>query len=329
MSSCEIKAVLLFSGGLDSIIAAQLLRSEGIQVFPVFCSSPFWKSENAKKAAKELNLNLRIIDVGEDIWDRVKNPKYGRGKGVNPCIDCKIMMLKKAKQYMKEIEAHFVATGEVLGERPMSQRIEAMKIISRESGLNNLLLRPLSAKLLPPTIPEERGWIKRENLLDISGRSRKKQLELIKLWGIDFFPSPAGGCILTDPIFSKRVRDLLRHDPEANLSEAILLKFGRHFRLIGDVKLVVGRNREENEKLMELLLPGDFLLKVEGFPGPIAILRGKKISPSVLELASGITLRYSDAPEDTVQEVKVTSNGKEATVITRKLSPEEVKRWMI
>ncbi len=328
-SNNKIKAVLLFSGGLDSIIAAQLLKREEIDVFPLFCSSLFWKSENAIKAAEKLNLNLKIIDISKDIWDKVKKPKYGRGKGVNPCIDCKIVMFKKAKQYMEEIKAHFVATGEVLGERPMSQRAEAMKIISQESGLNDLLVRPLSAKLLPPTIPEKKGWIKRENLLDISGRSRKRQLKLIKRWNIDFFPSPGGGCILTDPVFSRRVRDLLKYNPGAGIDEAMLLKLGRHFRLSKSVKLVVGRNKEENEKLKKLLSSGDLLLKAEGIPGPIAILRGKKISPLILKIASGITLRYSDALENSMQEVKVISDGKEITVVARKFSAEEVKKWMI
>ncbi|KUK18951.1 MAG: tRNA 4-thiouridine(8) synthase ThiI [Synergistetes bacterium] len=324
-----MKAVVLLSGGLDSILATKLLQREGIEVYPLFCSSIFWGEKSAIEAAKELNLNLKIIDVSEKIWNIVKNPKYGRGKGVNPCIDCKIMMLKEAKKYMEEIGAKFIATGEVLGERPMSQRKDAMSIIAKESGLNELLIRPLSAKLLPPTIPEKEGWIKRENLLDLKGRSRKKQLELVKEWGINFFPSPAGGCLLTDPVFSKRVKDLLKHNLNAGLHDAELLKYGRHFRLSESVKLVVGRNKEENEILENLALPNDLMLRVKDYPGPVAVLRGNSITPQILDIACGIVLRYSDAPADYMGSVIVKGKQGEGVVITKKLSPEGVTKWMI
>jgi len=262
-------------------------------------------------------------------WNAVKRPKYGRGRGVNPCIDCKVIMLKEAKNYMKETRAKFVATGEVLGERPMSQRRKIMEVIAQESGLKDILLRPLSAKLLPPTLPEREGWIKRENLLDIKGRARKVQIELAQKWGIDFFPSPAGGCILTDPSFSRRVKDLLKYTPEATLKDAELLKYGRHFRLERDIKLIVGRNEKENEILLRFLMPSDILLTAKDFPSPLAILRGNKITPPILNLACGIVLRYSDAPSNSIGEVKVVGKEGEVTFITRKLSPEEVKKWII
>ncbi|MCS7233659.1 MAG: tRNA 4-thiouridine(8) synthase ThiI [Synergistetes bacterium] len=325
----RVKAVLLLSGGLDSILAAKLLQRENIEIYPLFCSSIFWKSESAIRVSKELNLSLKIIDVNEKIWELVKNPKYGRGKGVNPCIDCKIMMLKEAKRYMEEIEAHFVVTGEVLGERPMSQRKEVMSIIARDSGLGDLLVRPLSAKLLLPTLPEREGWLKRENLLDIMGRSRKRQLELAKEWGINFFPSPGGGCILTDPTFSKRVKDLLNYDPDAKIFDAEILKYGRHFRLSDCVKLIVGRNLEENEILLKLALPGDFILKAEYYPGPIGILRGKQIPSHVLDLACGIVLRYSDAPWGSIDSVVVKDGQQEISMMASKFSPEDIKKYMI
>lgn len=324
-----MKAVLLLSGGLDSILAAKILQKEEIEVYPLFCSSIFWGNKSAIEAAKNLGLPLRIIDVGEKIWNAVKNPKYGRGKGVNPCIDCKIIMLKEAKSYMEEIGAQFVATGEVLGERPMSQRKNIMSVIAKESGLEDLLVRPLSAKLLSPTLPEMKGWLKRETLLDIMGRSRKKQLELAKELGIKFFPSPAGGCILTDPAFSKRVKDLLKYNPDATLFDVEMLKYGRYFRLSDDVKLVVGRDHEENENLLKLALPDDFILKVKDYPGPIGILRGRKITPQILDLACGIILRYSDAPVNSISNVIVKSKQGEVIVITRKLPSEEVKKHMI
>lgn len=324
-----MKAVLLFSGGLDSILTAKLLQREGIEVYPLFCASIFWGRRTAIEAAKELNLDLKVIDVSERIWDLVKRPKYGRGKGVNPCIDCKIMMLKEAKRYMEEIGAKFVATGEVLGERPMSQRKYMMSLIARESGLNEILVRPLSAKLLPPTLPEREGWIKRENLLDIKGRSRKRQLELVKRWGINSFPSPAGDCLLTDPVFSRRVRDLLKHNPNAGLHDAEILKYGRHFRLTEDVKLVVGRDKEENETLLSLALPDDLILKAKDYPSPIGILRGSLITPLTLERACGIVLRYSDAPQECIGSVVVKDKQGECIVVTRKLSPDDVKEWMV
>lgn len=329
MVDSKVKAVLLFSGGLDSILAAKLLQREGIEIYPLFCSSMFWDSKLTIKAAEELGLPLRIVDVSEKIWSLVKNPKYGRGKGVNPCIDCKIMMLKEAKKYMEEIGAHFVATGEVLGERPMSQRKDTMILIAKESDLEDFLVRPLSAKLLPPTLPEREGWVKREGLLDIMGRSRKRQLELAEELGVKFFPSPGGGCVFTDPAFSKRVKDLLKHDPDAKLLDAEMLKYGRHFRLSEEVKLIVGRDREENESLLRLALPDDFILKAENYPGPIGVLRGREVTSQVLELACGIVLRYSDVPSGSFDSVIVKSKRGEVIVLTSKLAPEEVKKYMI
>lgn len=324
-----MKAVLLLSGGLDSILVAKLLQKEGIEVLPIFCYSPFWKSSTAIEAAKKLGLSLRIIDISDKIWEAVKNPRYGRGQGVNPCIDCKIIMLKEAKRYMEEVGAKFVATGEVLGERPMSQRKNIMEIIAQESGLGDLLVRPLSAKLLTPTLPEKEGWINREKLLDIEGRSRKRQLELAKEWNIDFFPSPAGGCILTDPCFARRAKDLLKNNPYADLNDAELLKHGRHFRLGPKVKLIVGRDREENEALIKLSKHSDILITALDFPGPIGLLRGDPITTDMLNLACGIVLRYSDAPKDFIGGVRIWNEDRETVLMTRKLSDEEIRSLMI
>jgi tRNA U34 2-thiouridine synthase MnmA/TrmU len=234
-------------------------------------------------------------------------------------------MLRKAKEIMREVGASFVATGEVLGERPMSQNRSALRIVERESGLEGLLLRPLSAKLLPPTIPEKEGWVDREKLLDIRGRSRKRQVELAEKWGIKDYPSPAGGCLLTDPQFSRRLRDLMENE-ELSKENVLLLKIGRHFRLRKGVKLVVGRNKEENERLRELFREGDSLLQAYSHKGPDAILRGNASEEDII-LAGRIVARYSDLGEGEKLVVKVKDGGDREIEVEG--AEEEVVRKLI
>ncbi|MGB9798098.1 MAG: tRNA 4-thiouridine(8) synthase ThiI, partial [bacterium] len=268
-----MKAIVLLSGGLDSTLAIKLLLEQGIDVIAVHFTSPFFRSSWAVKTAREWGIPLLEIDITDDILKLLKAPPHGFGSQMNPCIDCHALMLRKAKEIMEEVGASFVATGEVLGERPMSQNREALRIVEKESGLEGLLLRPLSAKLLPPTIPEKEGWVDREKLLDIKGRSRKRQLELAEKWGIKDYPSPAGGCLLTDPQFSKRLKDLL-DNKELTKENVVLLKLGRHFRLRKGVKLVVGRNKEENERIREFSREGGILLRAYSHKGPDGLLRG-------------------------------------------------------
>jgi len=203
----------------------------------------------ALRAAADLGIEIELADISGEYLRMLTRPKFGYGSAINPCVDCRILMLKRARKYMAEIGAHFVFTGEVLGQRPMSQRRDTLRIVERESGLEGLLLRPLSAKLLPPTLPEQKGWIDRERLLAIQGRSRKEQMKLIRERGIADYPQPAGGCcFLTDQNYARKLRDLLAHmseDEELTMEHVMLLKVGRHFRLPDGTKVIVGRDEGE------------------------------------------------------------------------------------
>jgi tRNA U34 2-thiouridine synthase MnmA/TrmU len=241
-----------------------------------------------------LGIPLKVFNVSEDYLDVVRYPKHGYGSNMNPCIDCRIFMLRKAKAYMEESGASFIVTGEVLGQRPMSQRRDAMRLIEKEAGLEGLILRPLSAQFLQVTLPEREGWVDRNKLLNIQGRSRKPQIRLAEQYHIRDYPCPAGGCLLTDPGFGRRMKDLMDHDPEFSLNDVHLLKFGRHFRLSPKVKLVVGRNEEENQKIETFSQEGDILLKAVRYPGPLSLLRGEA-NRTEKERAASITARYSKA----------------------------------
>ena len=241
-----MKAITLLSGGLDSTLASKMVMDQGVELeavnfLTVFCTCTH-RGESclaSQKAVNRLGIPLRVFNVSDEYLDVVKHPKHGYGSHMNPCIDCRIFMLKKTQAYMKEIGASFIVTGEVLGQRPMSQRRDAMRLIEKEAELDGFILRPLSAKLLPATVPEKEGWVSREKLLDIQGRSRKPQMRLADHFGIQDYPCPAGGCLLTDPGFSMRLRDLALHEPDFSLNDVHLLKTGRHFRLSPKGKLIV------------------------------------------------------------------------------------------
>jgi len=298
-----MKAIALLSGGLDSTLAAKVTMEQGVELealnfLTVFCTCTN-RGETclaSQKAVETLGIPLKVFNVSEEYLYVVKYPKHGYGRNMNPCIDCRIFMLKKAKVYMEESRAAFIVTGEVLGQRPMSQRKEAMRLIEKEAGLEGFILRPLSAKFLPVTIPEKEGWVNREKLLNLQGRSRKPQIELADHFDIHDYPCPAGGCLLTDPIFAKRMKDLMIHDPTFSLNDVHLLKMGRHFRLSPEVKLVVGRNEEENQKIQTFAQGKDILFKVSSFPGPLALLRGKPDGGDI-EKAVNITAHYSKAKD--------------------------------
>jgi len=240
----------------------------------------------------------------------VKKPKFGWGASMNPCLDCHILMLKKVKEIMEKEKFDFVATGEVLGERPFSQTRGALLTVERESSLKGYLLRPLSAKLLEPTIPEKKGLVKREKLFDIQGRSRKRQIELAKKFKIKWYPQPAGGCILTDLEFGKKLRDLLEKYPEFNGNDVETLKLGRHF-WEGNVKIIIGRNYEENLKLETLKRKGDLIIKMKNYPGPTALIRAyqTKISKEILEKAKELILKYSKKAKDKTDVKFLIKNG--------------------
>lgn len=293
------KAIALLSGGLDSILATRLMLEQGIEVeavnfITVFCNctSRGKTCLASKSAADKLGVKLKVFEVSNEYFEIVKNPKHGYGKNINPCVDCRIFMFKKAGEYMKTIDASFLVTGEVLGERPMSQRRDAMRIIEKESGLEGLILRPLSARLMEPTVPEKEGLVDRNKLLDIKGRSRKPQFQLAEELHIKDYPCPAGGCLLTDSEFAARMRDLIAHSG-LTLNSVKLLKIGRHFRITPQAKLVVGRNEQENERLMRLANTGDVRFKPKEVKGPVGIGCGH-FDRNALVLASQIVVRYSD-----------------------------------
>ncbi len=292
----KVKALALLSGGLDSTIAVKLLLNQGVKVEAITFVTPFStagkEAENAAQVAEKLKVPLKTVNLGVDYLNVVRRPKYGYGKNMNPCIDCRIFMLKKAREYAEETGASFIVTGEVLGERPMSQRRKALAIIEEEAGLKGRVLRPLSAKLLPITEPEIRGWVDRNRLLDIKGRSRKRQIALAEEFGLVNYPNPAGGCLLTYKEYAAKLRDLFTHNKKVSLRDVHLLKIGRHFRY-GENKIIVGRNEAENKALLQLKTKSDYLFEVQGCGSPITLLQGPKSNEAVKKAAE-LTAYYSD-----------------------------------
>ena len=316
MSSSEtIRALVLLSGGLDSQLATVLLKSQGIQVTAVVFKSIFFDAQPAVDAAARLDILLKVIDFNDTIISLIEHPSHGFGAGLNPCIDCHTAMIRMAGNIMRENGFHFVATGEVLNERPMSQNRRTLPLIAKESGLEGYLLRPLSAKLLDMTEPEKKKWVDREKLLALEGRSRKTQLALAREFGIASFPQPAGGCLLTDPGYGQRLRDLRKHEGLRNITAIQLLRTGRHFRL-GKLKLIVGRNKADNEILERTVDNGTILLKVISVPGPVAII-SRPASEAELQLAAAICARYSDNKTNVPVAIEVTDgkNGKGTRII--------------
>ena len=309
-----MKAIALLSGGLDSILATKLILKQGVEVeavnfMTVFCNDTARGRTclAAKSAADMLGVPLKVFEISKELLDMVKNPKHGYGSNMNPCIDCRIFIFKKAGEYMKETGASFIFTGEVLGERPMSQRKDTMRLIEKETALKGLIVRPLSAKLMEPSIPEKEGLVDREKFMDIKGRSRKPQIQLAKDFGIDDYPNPAGGCLLTDPGFAKRMRDLMKHKPDFALNDVNLLKIGRHFRFNPEAKFIVGRNDEENRKLSHLSKEADLHFYPEDTTGPTGIGRGIFDEGTILK-AARIVARYSDGEPG--QALKITCKEK-------------------
>ena len=332
-----MKAIALLSGGLDSTLAARLVLDQGIELEALNFMTVFCTCTNkgatclaSQKAVETLGIPLRVFNVSEEYLNVVRNPKHGYGSNMNPCIDCRIFMLKKAKAYMEESGASFIVTGEVLGQRPMSQRRDAMRLIEKEAGLEGLILRPLSAQFLPVTLPEREGWIDREKLLNIQGRSRKPQMKLAEQFNIRDYPCPAGGCLLTDPGFARRIRDLMEHRYDFSLNDVHLLKFGRHFRLTPTVKLVVGRNEEENQKIETFSQAGDVLLKTVSYPGPVSLLRGEA-DEMERERAASITARYSKAKGMEKVEVhyQKVEREEEKSIFVSPLSEAEIQKERI
>lgn len=309
-----MKAIALYSGGLDSSLAAKIILDQGIKVAVVKYLNPFGQGKisdaerTVKQFANNLDTEFKLVSLVDECLGMIRKPRFGFGSNLNPCIDCRILMLKRTKQLMGEIGASFVITGEVLGQRPMSQYRKALKLVEEESGLNGLILRPLSAKLLDPTIPEQKGWVDREKLYDFSGRGRKSQIALAKEFGIEEYKTPAGGCLLADSGFSKRLKDLLENSANKALclNDIELLKLGRHFRLGPGNKLIVGRDEKENNELLKLATSTDYIFEPVEIAGPIAIGRGDFKTSDVFGLASQIISRYCDASEGQTIKINLT-----------------------
>ncbi len=316
------KAVALLSGGLDSTLAVLVLLEQGVEVNAVTFLTHFGCdiedrsscSRDPYPAAEKFGFDVRLCHLADKFIDMVRQPKFGFGKNANPCIDCRILMLKEAKALMERIGADLLVTGEVLGQRPMSQRRACFPLIDREAGVEGLVLRPLSAKLLPPTIAERQGLIDRDRLYDFCGRSRKPQMALAERLGLTDYPTPAAGCLLTDPNYSLRLKDLLQNQPDFGLKDIHLLRLGRHFRASPRAKIIVGRNEGENKSILQLADREDALMEVEGVGSPTTILAGKPSDEEFL-LAASLTARYSDARGRRRVEVKVFSQSGDASVL--------------
>jgi tRNA-specific 2-thiouridylase len=303
MYNKNVKAIALLSGGLDSTLAIKLIKDQGIDVIALNFTSPFCTctSKNsgcsaAAKAAKELGVPLRVISKGLEYFKIVESPKFGYGSNMNPCIDCRIYIFRKAKEVMVEEGASFLISGEVVGQRPMSQRRDTLRLIEKEAGVEDILLRPLSAKLLPPTLPERMGWVDREKLLGISGRGRRVQISIAKSNNIDY-PCPAGGCLLTDKFIANRVRDLFTYKKHYAIEDIKLLKIGRHIRISEHLKIIVARDEEECVKLSNSFNPDkDVIIYCLEPKGSTALI--KDFKGELPEIVLKIVYRYSDAKGD-------------------------------
>ncbi|ADI01899.1 DUF814 domain-containing protein [Syntrophothermus lipocalidus] len=321
-----MKAVSLFSGGLDSQLAVCVVKEQGIEVVGAHFKTPFFGGdEHVAEAARNLGIELLVLDRSDEYLEVLKNPRYGYGKHMNPCTDCHGFMLKHTGHLMDDIGAKFIVTGEVLGQRPKSQNKAALRQVEKLSGYEGYILRPLSAKLLPPTIPELEGWVDRERLLDICGRSRLRQMELAEKYGLNDYPSPAGGCLLTQENFSRRLQKFMNAYPEAKADDMYILRCGRHIYLSASSLLVVGRNQEENSRIQSLAKPGDYLLKVKAYPGPTGLLRvATRASREELTEAAAIVARYSDAREAGLALVQVRQPiGSEEEITVSPLAPSD------
>jgi len=317
MNRKDIKALGLLSGGLDSTIAVKLMVKLGYDVTVLNFMSPFCtctkKSDGCKSAAHklagELDLKIKTEFMGGEYLEMLRSPKYGYGSGVNPCVDCRIMMFKQTKTIMDRMGAHFVFTGEVIGQRPMSQVKNRLALIEKECGLKGYIVRPLSAALLEPTVPERKGWIDRQEMLDISGRSRHKQIKVGREMGIpEENLCTSGGCLLTDKHFASKMKDLLGHSEKLSVKETRMLRLGRHFRIADNCKVIVGRNEGENERLERMAMEGNTLMHVKNYNGPCVVVVGD--TDNGLGLTAGrIAARYSDAPRDIEVEVELRKTG--------------------
>lgn len=319
----------LSSGGLDSILSALVLKAQGIDVVWMSFETPFFSSTKASQAAKILGIPIIIRNITPEYLKMLKNPPCGYGKYMNPCMDCHALMFRLAGAFMKEDDLDFLFSGEVLGQRPMSQNKQSLRYVEKQSGFDGYILRPLSAKKLPETIPEQTGLVDRNRLLDISGRSRKPQIQLAKEFGIKDYPSPAGGCLLTDKGFAARLKDLFDNKDSYTEDECHLLKYGRHLRLDNKTKIIVGRTQKDNENIKRYYVPSkDTLIKMKNIPGPIVLIPHGG-SKEMTILSASICIGYSKAHGTVPTEVKIiTPKGREIIKVVG-IPPKNIRHFLI
>lgn len=329
------KALALMSGGLDSTLAAKIIMDQGIEVTGLTFKSAFFGTKNAEKMAAQIGLPLMIVDFTEEHLEMTKNPKHGYGKNMNPCIDCHAMMLRHAGKIMEEQGYDFIITGEVLNQRPMSQNYKALEIVKEESGYEDKILRPLSALNLPPTKMELEGLVDRSKLYGFSGKTRKPQMELAEKLGIKEYPSPAGGCSLTEPNFAARLKDLYTYDKEnTGVHDIKLLRVGRHFRLSDKVKVISTRNEEEYKALKELITDDMLVFDTAEHKGSTIVLKaskGHEPTDEEIEMAAAIAARYSKGKDEETVLVKYKKPKDEQHKFIRvkPASEDEIKKLML
>ncbi|MGD8521640.1 MAG: tRNA 4-thiouridine(8) synthase ThiI [Desulfobacterales bacterium] len=328
-SNKTVRALGLLSGGLDSMLAGLILRDQGIEVEFVTFETPFFNAKKGRKASQMTGIPLTVKQIYPVYIKMLKNPPAGYGKHMNPCMDCHALMFRLAGEMMEAQGFDFLFSGEVVGQRPMSQNKSALRYVEKYSGFEGYILRPLSARNLPQTMPEKEGLVNRELLLDIEGRSRKRQIQLATKFGITEYPAPAGGCLLTDQGYSNRLKDLFDHQQDCTEAELHLLKYGRHFRLNPEAKLIVGRTQNDNERILKYHNPEeDIVMKVNKYAGPIAVIpHGAK--KDAIFLAASICTGYSKAPDFAAVEVRLTQpKGKEVIKVIG-IPPEDVRKLLI
>lgn len=329
ISKRKARALGLCSGGLDSILSALVLRTQGVDVVWVSFETPFFSSTKASQASKNTGIPIIVRNITPDYLKMLKNPPCGYGKHMNPCMDCHALMFRFAGTIMKENNLDFLFSGEVLGQRPMSQNKQSLRYVEKQSGFDGYILRPLSAKKLPETIPERAGIVDRNRLLDISGRSRKPQIQLAKEFGIKDYPSPAGGCLLTDKGYSARLKDLFDHMGSYTENECYLLKYGRHLRLDNKTKIIVGRTQKDNENIKRYYTSDeDTLIKVKNIPGP-TVLMPHGGSKEMTILSASICTGYSKAPDSVPADVIIiTPQGHEIIKVVG-IPPKNIQHFLI
>jgi hypothetical protein len=322
------KALGLFSGGLDSILAALILQKQRVEVTGIAFATAFFDTDKAEKAAGLMGIPLIVRTIGEIHLEMVKNPRYGYGRNMNPCIDCHAMMFNFAGQIMEQQGFDFLFSGEVLGQRPMSQNRSALQAVAKHSGYSHSILRPLSACLLPVTPMEEQGLVDRSRLFDIQGRTRRRQKELATQWGLVDYPSSGGGCLLTEKSFSGRLRDLFAHQPEADVADVELLKLGRQFRISPRAKLTLGRNQSDNKAIKMVAKPSDVLLCAVNFAGPVGLVSGTP-EPSDLATSCAILASYGKGQNQLQVDVLAKRHDSEKRITVRPLAREVSRQWIV